>query len=303
MTSTSITRRGFLKMTAGGAGLGATAFKTLPVSHAAPPSSKFVDVNVSLSRWPFRRLRLDQTDALVAKLKEQQITQAWAGTFDALLHKDLSSANARLVEECSTQGQGILLPIGSVNPAAPDWEEELRRCAEEHRMRGIRLHPNYHGYELTHPSFSRLLHLAAECGLIVQIAVLMEDERMMSPRLQVAPVSTVPLRDLISPIAKLQVVLLNALRKIRGPHRAELAASGKVAFEISMLEGAGGLERLLSEVPPECILFGSHAPLFYFKSAFLKLKESEVPEDVLRSICSGNAERMLAALRGRAGCP
>ena len=44
-----------------------------------------IDTNVYLSRWPFRRLPLDETPALVAKLHEQGVEQAWAGSFDAVL--------------------------------------------------------------------------------------------------------------------------------------------------------------------------------------------------------------------------
>ncbi|QDU37419.1 Amidohydrolase [Maioricimonas rarisocia] len=249
-----------------------------------------IDVNVSLSRWPFRRLPLDETPRLMERLREKGITQAWAGSFDALLHEDMAGVNARLAEDCATAGKGILLPFGSVNPNLPDWEEDVRRCAEEHGMRGIRLHPDYHGYQLDDPAVPRLLDLAGEQGLIVQITLLMEDERTRHPLVGLEKVDAAPLVKLATERPELSLILLNSQRVVRGALQGELAAAG-VCFDIAMQEGVGGISKLMQQVPFEQILFGSHAPFFYFESAELKLRESELGATVRAAIASGNAER------------
>jgi len=164
-------------------------------------------------------------------------------------------------------------------------------------MPGIRLHPNYHGYKLDDPDFARLLLLASERHLIVQLALAMEDERMMHPLLRVEPVDPSPLPDLVQHTPGLRLVLLNALGKLRDQTLQNLMMTGEVSVEISMLEGVGGVANLLSQVPPERVLFGSHTPLFYFESALLKLKESPLSEEQLRSIRRGNAQRLLPRSR------
>ncbi len=254
-----------------------------------------IDVNVNLSRWPTRRLRGDEAGDLATMLRAHGVVEAWAGSFDGLLHKDLAAVNARLARECRAQAGVRLVPFGSVNPMLPDWEEDLRRCAEEHHMPGIRLHPNYHGYKLDHPAAARLLKLAADRHLIVALALVMEDERMMHPLLRVPPVDPEPLPDLVAQTPGLRLVLLNALGKLRGDALVRLVRAGEVYVEIAMLEGVAGVANLLSQVSPERVLFGSHAPLFYVESAVLKLKESPLTAPQLRAVREENARRLLPA--------
>ena len=288
----SIPRREFLKLAL--ATTGAAALGSVDAAPIFGQRTGLIDVNVNLSRWPLRRLRGDDTPTLIKMLRNQGVTQAWAGSFDGLLHKDISEVNTHLAEECRRHGRGLLMPFGSINPKLPDWEDELRRCVEQHSMPGIRLHPNYHGYKLDDPDFARLLRRATDRGLIVQLALVMEDERMMHPLMRVEPVDTAPLADLVKATPGLRLVLLNALGKLRGKPLSNLITAGEVYVEFSMLEGVGAISSLLAQVQAERVLFGSHAPLFYFESSLLKLKESPINEDQLQAIRHRNAKRLLA---------
>ena len=151
-----------------------------------------IDTNVHLFDWPFRKLKYARTKALVAKLRKHRITEAWAGSFEAILQKQLDAVNQRLAEECQTRGGGMLIPIGSVNPAWPDWEEDLRRCHEQYGMPGVRLYPAYHGYRSTIPSSlgcSRRLRSGidrANCHAL-------EDERVHHAALDIPLVNLAPL--------------------------------------------------------------------------------------------------------------
>lgn len=252
-----------------------------------------IDTNINLERWPFRRLSLEETSKLVAKLKASGVRQAWAGSFDGLLHRDIAAVNQRLADACR-QFADLLRPFGTVNPVLPDWHEDLRRCHEVHKMPGLRLHPNFHGYTLDDPRFAELLSLATDRGLIVQLALAMEDERTQHALHRVPHVDPKPLAGVVAKLPKLRLVLLNAFRSLSLLQCGEVAKAGQVWFDIAMLESVAGVTKLIEKVSPERVLFGSHSPLFYFESAELKLVESGLPEAVLQQIRIGNAMKLLA---------
>ncbi len=55
-----------------------------------------------------------------------------------------------------------------------------------------------------------------------------------------------------------------------------------------------GVRRLVRGIGLEHVVFGSLAPLFYFESALLKLRESELGGFQVEAIAAGNAKRLLA---------
>ena len=74
---------------------------------------------------------------------------------------------------------------------------------------------------------------------------------------------------------------------------SQLAAAGRLYFEISMQEGVGGLTTLLQHAPLDRVLYGSYFPFFYLESALLKLRESELAQFQLDAIARENAAQLL----------
>ena len=307
-TGSAIDRRSFVKSSLIPAVFPLAASLAGPSSGAQPAPAgpaiagpEIIDTNIHLFQWPFRRLKYARTEALVAKLRRHRIAKAWAGSFEAVLHKQLDPVNRRLAEECSARGAGMLVPIGSVNPAWPDWEEDLRRCHEQHRMPGVRLYPAYHGYSLDDPQFARLLAEVARRGLLVQIALRMEDERVHHGAIAIGPVDVAPLIDALKKAPEAKVQLVNAAGPLLGTHVSSLVRETQVTFDIAATEGNGGVGRLIEgknpsyrgAIPVERLLFGSHAPFFPCESALLKLFESPLSRQQLEQLMHQSAARLI----------
>jgi len=254
-----------------------------------------IDTNVSLFQWPFRRLDADDPASLVANLRAKGVTQAWAGSFEALLHRDVSGVNGRLAEACRRHGPNYLVPFGTVNPLQPGWQEDLRRCVEIYKMPGIRLFPNYHGYKLDDAVAADLLALAGSRNLLIQIALAMEDERLQYPLMRIPPVEPEPLLDLTKRLPKLPIILLN--HGYHGVHTTghihELGETGNIYFDFANLDYIGCVAQLVKETSLSRVVLGSHYPFYYFESAFLKVREAGLPDNEANAILEGNARRLL----------
>jgi predicted TIM-barrel fold metal-dependent hydrolase len=275
-----------------------------PGSPAAAASSEapgIVDTNVNLFDWPFRTLKYRDTKALVAKLKKHRIIEAWAGSFEALLSKDMDGVNTRLAAECHEQGPGFLVPFGSVNLAWPDWEEDVRRCHEVHKMPGLRIYPGYQPFDLDHPALESLVKMTSERGLVLQVVFGMEDPRVYHPMINVGPITFHPLGQAIEKIPNAKVELLHFSGSGPSADLSQFMAKTNTVMDISRLEGNGAVGRMIGSVTGlpsalvsvDRLLFGSHAPYFPVETALLKLIESPLDAQQLQAILQGNARRLL----------
>ena len=285
----SLPRRDFLR---GALATGLLAASYLRATDSETHATALIDTNAWLGAWPIRHLPLAEPAALAKKLTQNGVDRAWVSSLDGVLQKDIGGVNARLAGMC--EGSKLFEPFGVVNPTLPNWEADVITCAQRHQMRGIRLIPNYHGYKLDDPRFAELLKLAAGNRLAVQIALILEDDRTQNAVWRVPAVDVSPLPRALEAAPGARVMVLNWTRVVAGkPVVLALQGTG-VLFDIAMMEGIEGIETTLAELPVERLCFGSYAPVYYFESAKLKLRESELTREQLRSISESNAQRFLA---------
>src|SRR5437667_882851 len=244
-----IDRRSFLKNSLLGAAVASLAKQQPSASQTAARNAPVVsssqapgiiDTNVNLFSWPFRALKYCDTKALVAKLKKHRVIEAWAGSFEALLSKDMSGVNARLAAECLEHGPRFLIPFGSVNLAWPDWQEDVRRCHENYKMPGIRIYPGYQPFDLDHPGMESLVKMTSERGMILQVVFGLEDPRVHHPIINVGPVTFGPLLKVLNGTPNAKVQLLHFAPN-RGDDLAQFMMTTNTFIDISQLEGNGAV--------------------------------------------------------------
>lgn len=281
-----LNRRRALKVGAAGTAVAVTAQAQEAFEVEWP---LIVDTNVHLFHWPFRRLPLDETDKLLRKMTKFGIQQAWAGSFEAVLHRDVAAVNERLANACKPHKK--LMPVGAVNLTLPNWSEDLRRCVDRHKMRVVRVYPNYHGYALDDARFARLLIQAASARCIVQIAVAMEDARTQHRLVRADDVDLSPLPKLVASIKGVRVQLLNLRPRL--PISKALADVDRIFFDTARVDSTDGVAKLVEQVPTRA-LFGTHAPLLIPEASLIRTYESGRLDDAqLKAVYGRNAERLL----------
>jgi len=273
-------------------------------NHDQAANPDIIDTNVNLLEFPFRKLKYGNTSSLVEKLRKHRIRQAWAGSFEALLHKNINGVNTRLTDECRNHGEGMLLPFGTVNLAWPDWEEDVRRCHEVFKMPGIRLYPTYQSFDLDHPDFVGLLQQTSRRNLILQVVGDMEDSRTVHPIVAVRNLNIDALVDALKKVPEAKVQLLYWNHKADGRRLEKVISKTNVLLDTCRIESTGGIGRLIEgnpwpgfgidkPLPAHRLLFGSHAPYFPVEANILKLFESPLTLGQMQAIMVENAQSLL----------
>lgn len=247
-----------------------------------------IDVNVSFGNWPFQKFLQDRAAKLSRHLKSEGISLALVSSIESVFYSDPDVYNRLLLEKLKPDPS--LSPVMVFNPFLSGWKQRLAEYTDSREIKAVKILPNYHNYSLSSPSVEELVGELIRRKMLLIIQMRMEDERNQYPLLKVAGVEFEQVIKLANRFPQASILCLC-------PYYQEAIALVKetdnVYVDISFTEQLDTVVSLLKEIPASRVLFGSHTPFLYTRSAVMKIKSADISKKNLKAIMFNNASHLL----------
>ena len=121
-----------------------------------------LDMNAYVGHWPFKQLQYNTCDALLERMNKFGVDVSVIANLNGIFYKNTQSANEELYDEIKSNRRfrDSFIPFAVINPIYAGWKQDIEVCISKMGMKGIRLYPKYHDYELTDPACIELVKTA-----------------------------------------------------------------------------------------------------------------------------------------------
>jgi len=250
-----------------------------------------IDVNAFIGNFPFRRLAATKPDELQDMLKCEGINCALVSPIEGIFYEEPQIVNEELFTQLTNSS--MLMPVAVLNPTLSNWQKSLNRCCDQYQIAAVKLHPNYHCYNLSDAGAQDLIKAVGKIGLPVIVQLRVQDTRSHHPLMKVPDVSVTDVIEVAKALPEVKIVLGGVKWHEATSQTANIKSLPNLWLDISHVEVVDGLRRLIDVYGTERILFGTHAPFFYVRSAIIKLNEAQLSHEERETITRRNAERLL----------
>ena len=257
-----------------------------------------IDINANIGHWPFQQTNCNTCQALLERMNKFGVDVSVVSNMNGIFYKDTQAANEELHEEIMSDRRfrDRFIPFAVINPIYAGWKNDLNICSTKMGMKGIRLYPLYHDYELTDPSCIELVKSARDRGLTVAFTIRMVDSR---PRHWMDLSKEWSLKDIIPiikevPDAKYLVLNISAGTQLNDAD-TKLFKDSDVVFDTSG-KNVADLGELITKYGKDMFAFGTHSPILDYVTGLLRiesLRANEADEATRELLRSGNAKRIL----------
>jgi uncharacterized protein len=257
-----------------------------------------IDINANVGHWPFQQTNCNTCQALLERMNKFGVDVSVVSNMNGIFYKDTQAANEELHKEIMSDRKfrDRFIPFAVINPIYAGWKNDLNICSTKMGMKGIRLYPLYHDYELTDPSCIELVKSARDRGLTVAFTIRMVDSR---PRHWMDLSKEWSLKDIIPiiievPDAKYLILNISSGTQLNDED-TKLFNDSDVVFDTSG-NSITNLEGLLNKYGKDMFAFGTHSPILDYVTGLLRiesLRTNEADEATRELLRSGNTKRIL----------
>ena len=254
-----------------------------------------IDTNAYLGPYAFRQLRHNTVDGLLKLMDAKGIAKAWVSSAAAITHRNAQPANEEMAESVRSH-RDRLIPLAVINPFYAGWQDDLTACKEQLGMKGLRLYPNWHNYNLTDKCCMDLVDAATAHSMPVTIPIRAEDYRQRSWLVDVKDVALAEIVPLIKAKPQARFVLLNGAGYTGSPlGKKDNGLPANYWIEISRLSAVMGSEigKLVEVLGPDRVVFGTGMPFNAPDPSLVKIEVLQASQKDKDRICGQNAAALM----------
>lgn len=257
-----------------------------------------VDVNAYVGHWPFLQLQYNNCEGLLGRMNRFGVDLSVVSNLNGIFYKNTQSANKELHDELKSKKHFAdrFVPFAVINPSYAGWRDDLETCATKFGMKGVRLYPQYHDYELDHPECVELLKRARDKRLPVAMSLRMVDYRQRS---WMDLDKEWALKDVMPAIREVpdgNYLIVNVANSMSlSEEDMGLMQKTNVLLDTSG-RAVGNPAAVMARFGKNKLALGTHAPVLDYLTGLLRIeamRDAEADEATKELLRSGNAKRVL----------
>jgi uncharacterized protein len=257
-----------------------------------------IDINAYTGHWPFRQLKYNTCETRLQLMDQFGVDISVISNLNGVFYKNTQPANMELYEEMKSNRRfrDRFIPFAVINPIYSGWQDDFKESIEKMGMKGIRLYPTYHGYDLNDPSCIELVKMAQDRDLPVALSLRMVDKRVSSWLDIDQEWSLKDVVPIIRALPDAKYLILNVANSTQlSKEETEIYKKANIVIDTSGRQIVN-LGELLNKYGKDKFAFGSHSPILDYRTGLLRiesLREDEADERTKELLRSGNIKRIL----------
>ncbi len=257
-----------------------------------------IDINANIGHWPFNQTNCNTCETLLERMDNYGIDVSVVSNMNGIFYKDTQASNEELFKEITSNRRfrNCFIPFAIINPIYAGWKNDLDICTTRIGVKGIRLYPRYHDYELTDPSCIELVKMARDRDLTVAFTLRMVDSRSRSWMDIDKEWNLADIVPIIKEVPDVKYLILNIANGIQvNDEDTELFKNSDIVFDTSG-RNIYNLSEMINKFGNDKFVFGTHSPILDYVTGLLRiesLRPSEADEATKELLRSGNAKRIL----------